>query len=169
METTMIDVSDYIIESIRNIWGDGHFERSVDEDGNKTLVVILEGLEEFEIDLKTAELAIIEDGVNPDDYAHRILKTIQFYGDEDEANFEQIARSMELIFDALTKMQADYTVGDCVEDEEEDNMCIGLWINIGIYPIPFYFKDTWENIVRDERDAKEYVRYTIFKHTGKNL
>ena len=165
----MIDVSDYIIESIKNIWGDGIFEISVDEDGNKTLVVILEGLEEFEIDLKTAELAIIDDGVTPDDYAHRILKTIQFYGDENEANFEQIARFMELIFEVLSQMQADYTVGDCVEDEEEDNMCIGLWINIGIYPIPFYFKDICENLVRDEMDAKEYVRYVVFKHTGKEL
>jgi hypothetical protein len=164
----MIDVSDYIVESIKNIWGDGEFYKSVDEEGNKTLVVILEGLEEFEIDLKTAETAIIDDGINPDDYAHRIIRTIQFYG-EDEANFEQIAKSMELIFEVLTRMDADYTVGDCVKDEEEENMCIGLWINVGIYPVPFYFKDTWENLVRDERNATEYVRYVIFNHTGKNI
>jgi hypothetical protein len=165
----MIDVSAYIIEGIRKVWGEGNFTKSDDELGNKILIVELEGLQEFEIDLKSAESAILEDGVNPDDYAYRILKTIEFQGEDEEANFNEIAKSMELVFTALSFMQVDYTVGDCVEDEEEENMCIGLWINIGIYPIPFYFKDTWENLVRDDKESMDYVRYVIFKHTGKDV
>ena len=82
------------------------------------------------------------------------------------ATAKEIARAMELIFEALISLEIDHTVGDCVEDEEE-NMCIGLWVNIGIHPVPFYFKDSWENLVRDKRDSEHYVKYTVVNHIGK--
>jgi len=46
-------------------------------------------------------------------------------------------------------------------------MCIGLWINIGIHPVPFYFNDTWENLIRDQKDSEKYVKNVIIKHVGK--
>jgi len=128
--------------------------------------VNLIGVEEFELDLKSAEEAIIDQGVDPDDYVVSIVDTIHFAGDDIEATFKEIARAMELIFEALISLEIDHTVGDCVEDEEE-NMCIGLWVNIGIHPVPFYFKDSWENLVRDKRDSEHYVKYTVVNHIGK--
>lgn len=162
----MIDVSDYIIEAFNNKWGSGIYIKSEDEDGNPTLIVNLIGVEEFELDLKSAELAIIDEGVDPDDYVVSVIDTIHFAGDDSEATFKEIASAMELIFEALVSLDIDHTIGDCVEDEEE-NMCIGLWINIGIHPVPFYFKESWENLVRDQKDSEEYVKYIIVKHTGK--
>jgi hypothetical protein len=162
----MIDVSDYVIEAFNSKWGSGLYVKSEDEDGNPTLIVNLIGVEEFELDLKSAEEAIIDQGVDPDDYVVSIVDTIHFAGDDIEATFKEIARAMELIFEALISLEIDHTVGDCVEDEEE-NMCIGLWVNIGIHPVPFYFKDSWENLVRDKRDSEHYVKYTVVNHIGK--
>jgi predicted RNase H-like HicB family nuclease len=162
----MIDVSDYVIEAFNSKWGSGLYVKSEDEDGNPTLIVNLIGVEEFELDLKSAEEAIIDQGVDPDDYVVSIVDTIHFAGDDIEATFKEIARAMELIFEALISLEIDHTVGDCVEDEEE-NTCIGLWVNIGIHPVPFYFKDSWENLVRDKRDSEHYVKYTVVNHIGK--
>ena len=162
----MIDVSDYIIEAFNSKWGSGLYVKSEDEDGNPTLIVNLIGVEEFELDLKSAEEAIVDQGVDPDDYVISIVDTIHFAGEDIEATFKEIARAMELIFEALISLEIDHTVGDCVEDEEE-NMCIGLWVNIGIHPVPFYFKDSWENLVRDKRDSEHYVKYTVVNHIGK--
>lgn len=162
----MIDVSDYIIEAFNNNWGSGMYIKSEDEDGNPTLIVNIIGVEEFELDLKSAEQAIIDEGVDPDDYVVSVIDTVHLAGEDIEASFKEIARAMELIFEALISLDIDHTVGDCVEDEDE-NMCIGLWINIGIYPVPFYFKDSWENLVRDNRDSEHYVKYTIVNHIGK--
>jgi hypothetical protein len=162
----MIDVSDYVIEAFNSKWGSGLYVKSEDEDGNPTLIVNLIGVEEFELDLKSAEEAIVDQGVDPDDYVISIVDTIHFAGEDIEATFKEIARAMELIFEALISLEIDHTVGDCVEDEEE-NMCIGLWVNIGIHPVPFYFKDSWENLVRDKRDSEHYVKYTVVNHIGK--
>ena len=162
----MIDVSDYIIEAFNSKWGTGMYIKSEDEEGNPTLIVNLIGVEEFELDLKSAEEAIVDQGVDPDDYVISIVDTIHFAGEDIEATFKEIARAMELIFEALISLEIDHTVGDCVEDEEE-NMCIGLWVNIGIHPVPFYFKDSWENLVRDKRDSEHYVKYTVVNHIGK--
>ena len=162
----MIDVSDYVIEAFNSKWGTGLYVKSEDEDGNPTLIVNLIGVEEFELDLKSAEEAIVDQGVDPDDYVISIVDTIHFAGEDIEATFKEIARAMELIFEALISLEIDHTVGDCVEDEEE-NMCIGLWVNIGIHPVPFYFKDSWENLVRDKRDSEHYVKYTVVNHIGK--
>jgi hypothetical protein len=162
----MIDVSDYIIEAFNNHWGSGIYIKSEDEDGNPTLIINLLGIEEFELDLKTAEQAIIDEGVDPDDYVVSVIDTIHFAGDDLEATFKEIAKAMELIFEALISLDISHSVGDCVEDEEE-NMCIGLWINIGIHPVPFYFKESWENLIRDQKNSEEYVEYIILKHTGK--
>ena len=162
----MIDVSDYVIEAFNSKWGSGLYVKSEDEDGNPTLIVNLIGVEEFELDLKSAEEAIVDQGVDPDDYVISIVDTIHFAGEDIEATFKEIAREMELIFEALISLEIDHTVGDCVEDEEE-NMCIGLWVNIGIHPVPFYFKDSWENLVRDKRDSEHYVKYTVVNHIGK--
>ena len=162
----MIDVSDYIIEAFNSKWGSGMYIKSEDEEGNPTLIVNLIGVEEFELDLKSAEQAIVDEGVDPDDYVVSVIDTIHFAGDNLEATFKEIAKAMELIFEALITLDINHTVGDCVEDEEE-NMCIGLWINIGIHPVPFYFKDTWENLIRDQKDSEKYVKNVIIKHVGK--
>lgn len=162
----MIDVSDYIIEAFNSKWGSGMYIKSEDEEGNPTLIVNLIGVEEFELDLKSAEQAIVDEGVDPDDYVVSVIDTIHFAGDNLEATFKEIAKAMELIFEALITLDISHTVGDCVEDEEE-NMCIGLWINIGIHPVPFYFKDTWENLIRDQKDSEKYVKNVIIKHVGK--
>ena len=162
----MIDVSDYIIEAFNSKWGTGMYIKSEDEEGNPTLIVNLIGVEEFELDLKSAEEAIVDQGVDPDDYVISIVDTIHFAGEDIEATFKEIARAMELIFEALISLEIDHTVGDCVEDEEE-NMCIGLWINIGIHPVPFFFKDTWENLIREQKDTEKYVKNVIIKHVGK--
>lgn len=162
----MIDVSDYIIEAFNSKWGTGMYIKSEDEEGNPTLIVNLLGVEEFELDLKSAEQAIVDEGVDPDDYVVSVIDTIHFAGDNLEATFKEIAKAMELIFEALITLDISHTVGDCVEDEEE-NMCIGLWINIGIHPVPFYFKDTWENLIRDQKDSEKYVKNVIIKHVGK--
>lgn len=162
----MIDVSDYIIEAFNSKWGTGMYIKSEDEEGNPTLIVNLIGVEEFELDLKSAEQAIVDEGVDPDDYVVSVIDTIHFAGDNLEATFKEIAKAMELIFEALITLDISHTVGDCVEDEEE-NMCIGLWINIGIHPVPFYFKDTWENLIRDQKDSEKYVKNVIIKHVGK--
>ena len=118
----MIDVSDYVIEAFNSKWGSGLYVKSEDEDGNPTLIVNLIGVEEFELDLKSAEEAIVDQGVDPDDYVISIVDTIHFAGEDIEATFKEIARAMELIFEALISLEIDHTVGDCVEDEEE-NMC----------------------------------------------
>jgi hypothetical protein len=162
----MIDVSDYRIEAFNSKWGSGMYIKSEDEEGNPTLIVNLIGVEEFELDLKSAEQAIVDEGVDPDDYVVSVIDTIHFAGDNLEATFKEIAKAMELIFEALITLDISHTVGDCVEDEEE-NMCIGLWINIGIHPVPFYFKDTWENLIRDQKDSEKYVKNVIIKHVGK--
>ena len=162
----MIDVSDYVIEAFNSKWGSGLYVKSEDEDGNPTLIVNLIGVEEFELDLKSAEEAIVDQGVDPDDYVISIVDTIHFAGDNLEATFKEIAKAMELIFEALITLNTGHTVGDCVEDEEE-NMCIGLWINIGIHPVPFFFKDTWENLIREQKDTEKYVKNVIIKHVGK--
>lgn len=162
----MIDVSDYIIEAFNSKWGTGMYIKSEDEEGNPTLIVNLIGVEEFELDLKSAEEAIVDQGVDPDDYVISIVDTIHFAGDNVEATFKEIAKAMELIFEALITLDISHTVGDCVEDEEE-NMCIGLWINIGIHPVPFFFKDTWENLIREQKDTEKYVKNVIIKHVGK--
>lgn len=162
----MIDVSDYIIEAFNSKWGSGMYIKSEDEEGNPTLIVNLIGVEEFELDLKSAEQAIVDEGVDPDDYVVSVIDTIHFAGDNLEATFKEIAKAMELIFEALITLDISHTVGDCVEDEDE-NMCIGLWINIGIHPVPFYFKDTWENLIRDQKDSEKYVKNVIIKHVGK--
>jgi len=162
----MIDVSDYIIEAFNSKWGSGIYIKSEDEEGNPTLIVNLKGEEEFELDLKSAEQAIVDEGVDPDDYVVSVIDTINFAGDNLEATFKEIAKAMELIFEALINLDISHTVGDCVEDEEE-NMCIGLWINIGIHPVPFYFNDTWENLIRDQKDSEKYVKNVIIKHVGK--
>jgi predicted RNase H-like HicB family nuclease len=162
----MIDVSDYIIEAFNNKWGSGMYIKTEDEDGNPTLLVNIIGIEEFELDLMSAEQAIIDEGVDPDDYVVSVIETVHLAGDDIEATFKEIAKAMELIFEALISLDIEHTVGDCVEDEDE-KMCIGLWINIGIYPVPFYFKESWENLVRDNKDSEDYVKYIIVKHTGK--
>ena len=162
----MIDVSDYVIEAFNSKWGSGLYVKSEDEDGNPTLIVNLIGVEEFELDLKSAEEAIVDQGVDPDDYVISIVDTIHFAGDNLEATFKEIAKAMELIFEALITLDISNTVGDCVEDEEE-NMCIGLWINIGIHPVPFFFKDIWENLIREQKDTEKYVKNVIIKHVGK--
>ena len=162
----MIDVSDYIIEAFNSKWGTGMYIKSEDEEGNPTLIVNLIGVEEFELDLKSAEEAIVDQGVDPDDYVISIVDTIHFAGDNLEATFKEIAKAMELIFEALITLDISHTVGDCVEDEEE-NMCIGLWINIGIHPVPFFFKDTWKNLIREQKDTEKYVKNVIIKHVGK--
>ena len=162
----MIDVSDYIIEAFNSKWGTGMYIKSEDEEGNPTLIVNLIGVEEFELDLKSAEEAIVDQGVDPDDYVISIVDTIHFAGDNLEATFKEIAKAMELIFEALITLDISHTVGDCVEDEEE-NMCIGLWINIGIHPVPFFFKDIWENLIREQKDTEKYVKNVIIKHVGK--
>lgn len=162
----MIDVSDYIIEAFNSKWGSGMYIKSEDEEGNPTLIVNLMGVDEFELDLKSAEQAIIDEGVDPDDYVVSVIDTVHFAGEDIEATFKEIARAMELIFEALISLDIEHTVGDCVEDEEE-NMCIGLWINIGIHPVPFYFKDSWENLVRDNIESEHYVKFTIVNHIGK--
>ena len=162
----MIDVSDYIIEAFNSKWGTGMYIKSEDEEGNPTLIVNLIGVEEVELDLKSAEEAIVDQGVDPDDYVISIVDTIHFAGDNLEATFKEIAKAMELIFEALITLDISHTVGDCVEDEEE-NMCIGLWINIGIHPVPFFFKDTWENLIREQKDTEKYVKNVIIKHVGK--
>lgn len=162
----MIDVSDYIIEAFNSKWGSGMYIKSEDEEGNPTLIVNLIGVEEFELDLKSAEQAIVDEGVDPDDYVVSVIDTIHFAGENLEATFKEIAKAMELIFEALITLDISHTVGDCVEDEEE-NMCIGLWINIGIHPVPFYFKDTWESLIRDQKDSEKFVKSVIIKHVGK--
>jgi hypothetical protein len=166
----MIDVSDYIIEAFNSKWGTGLYIKTEDDEGNPTLVVNLLGIEEFELDLKSAEQAIIEEGVDPDDYVVSVIDTVKFASDGDdddiEATFKEIAKAMELIFEALISLDISHTVGDCVEDEDE-KMCIGLWINVGIHPVPFYFKESWESLVRDNKDSEDYVKYIIVKHTGK--
>ena len=108
----MIDVSDYIIEAFNNKWGSGMYIKTEDEDGNPTLLVNIIGIEEFELDLMSAEQAIIDEGVDPDDYVVSVIETVHLAGDDIEATFKEIAKAMELIFEALISLDIDHTVGE---------------------------------------------------------
>lgn len=164
-----VDVSEYIIEAFKNKWGDSSFEKIYDEDDNPVLLVNLKGMEEFEIDLEEAEHLIIEENIDPDDYVVSVIHAARFLAldEQSEGTFSEIAKAMDKVLVYLIESEINHTVGDCVQAEDEENMCCGIWINIDIHPVPFYFKDCWENLIRDELNVEEYVKSVIIKHVGR--
>ncbi len=174
-----MDMSEYIIDAFREKWGNGTFEQGVDEDGSPVLHVHLIGIVEFSIDLKAAEHALLELNIDPEAYVESIIesaKVASIFEDEDDnldddvdGTFSEIADAMDMIFIALMELNLidDDAVGDPLESDTQPGMCMGLWINIGIHPVPFYFYDSWKNIIRDKRPVTDYVKMVIIKHVGK--
>lgn len=170
MEDVMMDMSDYLISSFREKWGEGVFEKIQDEDGTPLLHVQLPGMVDFEIDLEAAEHAILEENVDPDDYVMTIIEVSKIdSGDDSEFDltFEEISDAMSVLFETLIDMEIDHTIGGGVESTTRPDMVEGLWVNIGIHPVPFIFLDVWLNIVFKEIPAEEYIKSVIIKHVGK--
>lgn len=174
-----VDMSEYIINAMKSKWNDSSYEVIYDEGEPPVLLVNLKGMESFEIDLDEAEHLILDEDIDLDDYVLSVIHAARFLSDSEdeddrEGTFLQIARAMDMVLMFLLNSGIDHSVGSCVqieEDEEdgEDNtdMCSGIWINIGIHPVPFYFKECWENLIRDEGSVEEFVKDVIVKHIGK--
>lgn len=167
-----VDVSEYIIDAFKSKWQHSSFERIHDEEESPILLVNLKGMESFEIDLEEAEHLLIDEDIDVDDYVLSVIHAAKFLsedGEEDreEGTFVQIAKAMDMVLVFLLSSGIEHSVGSCVEAEDEENMCCGIWINIGIHPVPFYFKECWENLIRDGVDVKKFVKKIIIKHVGK--
>lgn len=174
----MMDMSEYLINAFRDMWGGGTFEKDVDESGNPMLNVRLIGMSEFSIDLRAAEHAILEEGVTPEDYAASIVESSKLDSilesdddeDENDRTFDEIALAMDIVIEsliALDYISDDTHVGDPVIAEDDPQACEGLWINIGIHPVPFLFADAWKNLIHKKRSPEEYVKEVIIRHVGK--
>lgn len=165
-----VDVSEYIIDAFKHKWENSSFERIHDDEDTPILLVNLKGMESFEIDLEEAEHLLIEENIDLDDYVLSVIHAAKFIseeGDTEEGTFVQIAKAMDMVLVFLLASGIDHTVGSCVEAEDEENMCSGIWINIGIHPVPFLFKECWENLIRDEVSVDEFVKDIIIKHVGR--
>lgn len=165
-----VDVSDYLKDAFQQKCGDnGIYVKTEDDEGNPILLVDIKGMEAFEIDLDLAEKAIIDNGIDPSVFVMKAIESVSLLTSKmtnSGGTFGEISKGMEQVFDYLADDEIDFVVGDCVESEEEEDMCEGLWVNIGIHPIPFYFEDVWKNIIKDKRDVGEYVREVIVNHIG---
>ena len=169
--TMKVDVSEYIMDAFKSKWQNYSFEKIQDEEESPILLVSLKGMESFEIDLQEAEHLIIDENIDVEDYVLSVIHAAKFLSEEDEdseeGTFVQIAKAMDMVLVFLLSSGIEHTVGSCVEAEDEENMCCGIWINIGIHPVPFYFKECWENLIKDEIDVKKFVKKIIIKHVGK--
>ena len=168
-----VDVSDYLKDAFQEKCGDNVvYIKTEDEHGNPILLVDIKGLEPFEIDLDLAEKAIVDNGIDPSIFVMKAIESVTILSaklTDTGGTFGEISKSMEMIFDYLTDEDVEFEVGDCVESESDEDMCIGLWVNIGIHPIPFYFQDAWENLISEKRDVSEYVKEVIINHVGRML
>jgi len=163
-----IDVSDYLKAAFDEKYGGGVYIKSVDDKGNSVLLVNIEGIDLFEVDLKLAEQAIIDEGIDPSEFVFEAVEGVQILSslNNTEGTFREIATAMDMIFTYFDDEEIEFSVGDCVQADDEEEMCSGLWINIGIHPIPFYFEDVWINLIKEKRNPSEYVREIIINHIG---
>lgn len=163
-----IDVSDYLKAAFDEKYGEGNYIKTVNDEGNSVLLVNIKGIELFEIDLNLAEQAIIDEGIEPAEFVQEAIFNVELLSTElkKDGTYNEIATAMDMIFRYLIEAEVDYSVGDCVETEDEDDMCCGLWLNVGLHPVPFYFEDVWINLIKEKKDVAEYVRDIIIYHIG---
>ncbi len=167
-----MDVSEYLIDAFRTNFGPGEFHKDVDEENNPVLIVNLLGFEEFEIDLISAESSIIDEGIDPDKFVQSVIESVKLFMDDpecdqDDKSFSDMSVIMEMVIEAIERLDLPFQIADPVNSKYIEGMCIGLWINIGQHPVPFYFKDAWENIVRKQKSPDIYVKEIIVQHVGK--
>ena len=168
-----MDVSEYLINAFNEIFGNGEYSTYEDEDGSMVLSVKLIGLEEFEFDLKDVEIALLELDypIDINDYVMSAVEAVSLSGDYNiemkNYTFKDVADVMEMILSAITEIGLPYEISDPIESEEDPSISSGYWINIGQYPVPFYFEDALMNLIAAKRPADLYVKEIIVQHVGR--